>query len=186
MLDDTPQYEARRDELSSRPVLAVVQLDWALLTQAGLWAELQPFIQHTWADGEHTFTCHGWDRLMANEEDVVYKELLLEFLSTCRYTLASRESQPQMIRFRLAGESRECNLREFGRRTGIYTEAELHSRHFVPFLRACIKGQPQRDANVVIWAAMSNDLFEAGLARESQLRDPLHRLMHRIISTSVM
>ncbi|KAI3700991.1 hypothetical protein L2E82_45632 [Cichorium intybus] len=91
-----------------------------------------------------------------------------------------------MIRFRLGGKSRECNLREFGRCVGIYTTAELASRHFVPFLRACIQGKPDRDANAVIWAAMSDDQFEAGSARESQLRNPLHRLMHRIISTSVI
>ncbi|KAI3503608.1 hypothetical protein L1887_32054 [Cichorium endivia] len=29
-------------------------------------------------------------------------------------------------------------------------------------------------------------MFEAGSTKESQLRDPLHRLMHRIISTSIM
>ncbi|KAI3700992.1 hypothetical protein L2E82_45633 [Cichorium intybus] len=53
-----------------------------ILTQSGLWAELEPFLHRTWADGEFSFTCHGWERLMLNEDDVVYKELLLEFLST--------------------------------------------------------------------------------------------------------
>lgn len=33
---------------------------------------------------------------------------------------------------------------------------------------------------------MSNVYFEAGSARESQLRNPLHRLMHRIVTTSIM
>ncbi|KAI3691346.1 hypothetical protein L2E82_49684 [Cichorium intybus] len=80
----TPQYITRRDELSPRWVLEAIVLDRAILTQAGLWAELEPFLHRTWADGEFTFTCHGWERLMANEDDVVYKELLLEFLSTKR------------------------------------------------------------------------------------------------------
>ncbi|KAI3516407.1 hypothetical protein L1887_15322 [Cichorium endivia] len=73
---------------------------------------------------------------MATADDVVYKELVLEFLSTCRYAPASQEARSHMIRFRLG--------------------------------------------------AMSNELFEAGLAKESQLCDPLHRLMHRIIYTSIM
>ncbi|KAI3506371.1 hypothetical protein L1887_28728 [Cichorium endivia] len=59
VLDDTPQYEAQRDELSTGPVLAAVVLDRDILAQAGLWAELEPFIYRTWVDREHTFTCHG-------------------------------------------------------------------------------------------------------------------------------
>ncbi|KAI3701087.1 hypothetical protein L2E82_45731 [Cichorium intybus] len=60
---------------------------------AGLWAELEPFLHRTWSVGGFTFTCHGWERLMANGDDVVYTELLLEFLSTVRYTPASREAR---------------------------------------------------------------------------------------------
>ncbi|KAI3508580.1 hypothetical protein L1887_23588 [Cichorium endivia] len=37
-----------------------------------------------------------------------------------------------------------------------------------------------------IWAPLSNIIYEAGTSRESHLRDPLHRLMHRIVSTSIM
>ncbi|KAI3498068.1 hypothetical protein L1887_33794 [Cichorium endivia] len=37
-----------------------------------------------------------------------------------------------------------------------------------------------------VWASLSNVMYEAGSSRESQLRDPLHRLMHWIISTSIM
>ncbi|KAI3790872.1 hypothetical protein L2E82_04262 [Cichorium intybus] len=123
---------------------------------------------------------------MANQDDTIYTELLLEFLSTVYYALASREARSRLVSFRLGGVSRECSLRDFGRRTGIYTEEELQSRHFTPFLQACIQGRPDRAANATIWATLSNLQFEAGSARESQLHNPLHRLMHRIISTSVM
>lgn len=37
-----------------------------------------------------------------------------------------------------------------------------------------------------IWTPLSNVMYEAGTSRESHLRDPLHRLMHRIVSTSTM
>ncbi|KAI3723924.1 hypothetical protein L2E82_35686 [Cichorium intybus] len=156
VLEDTPQYIARRHELSSRPVLAAVQLDRMILTQAGLWAELEPFIYRTWTNREYTFTSHDWDRLMANEDDVVYKELLLEFLSTCR---SHRHHERHGLRW--------FGL-DWGREPGVQSP------------------QPRRDANATIWAEMSDDQFEAKSAWESQLRDPLHRLMHRIKSTSVM
>ncbi|KAI3724154.1 hypothetical protein L2E82_35922 [Cichorium intybus] len=157
-----------------------------LLYKAGLWGELEPFIHRTWSAGEFTFTCHGWERLMANQEDIVYTELLLEFLSTVHYAPASREARSKLISFRLGGVSRDCSLQEFGRCSEIYTEEDLQSRHFTPFLQACIQGQPDRAANATIWATLSNVQFEAGSARESQLRNPFHRLMHRIISTFIM
>ncbi|KAI3739826.1 hypothetical protein L2E82_30238 [Cichorium intybus] len=54
-----------------------------------------------------------------------------------------------------------------------------------PFLTACITNQPQRDADEFVWAEMPNERFDAVEAKESQFRSPLHRLMHRIISTSI-
>ncbi|KAI3503607.1 hypothetical protein L1887_32053 [Cichorium endivia] len=61
MLEETPRYRSRRDELCTRPVLDAIHLD------------------------------RCWDKLMATTNDVVYKEIVLEFLSTCRYTPASDE-----------------------------------------------------------------------------------------------
>ncbi|KAI3767684.1 hypothetical protein L2E82_18016 [Cichorium intybus] len=186
ILESTPEYMTRRDELISRRVLEATIFYRDILTQAGLWAEIEPFLHRTWSAGEFTFTCHDWERLMANQDDIVYTELLLEFLSTVHYAPSTREVRSRPISIRLGGVSKECSLRDFRRRTEIYTEEELQSRHFAPFLWACIQGQPDRAANATIWATISDVRFEAGSARESLLRNPLHRLMHRIISTSVM
>lgn len=87
---------------------------------------------------------------MATQDDVVYTELLLEFLSTVRYAPGSTEARSRLVRFRLGGVPKECSLREFGRRTGIYTEEDLRHRHFTPFFHACVQGQPERDANAVV------------------------------------
>ncbi|KAI3752665.1 hypothetical protein L2E82_24700 [Cichorium intybus] len=123
---------------------------------------------------------------MATEEDVVYTELLLEFLSTIHFAPRVSDPHSRIIRFRLGGAQRECNLREFGRRVGLYTPADLQHRHFTQFFGACIQGQPERSGNMEIWTPLSNVIYEAGTSRESHLRDPLHRLMHRIVSTSIM
>ncbi|KAI3700325.1 hypothetical protein L2E82_44951 [Cichorium intybus] len=143
ILESLVEYTQRRDALIARRILDATILGRDILIEAGLWAEIEPFLHHTWSAGEFTFTCRGWDRLMANQDDIVYTELLLEFLSTVHYAPALQEVRSSL-------------------------------------------GQPAWDANAVIWAALSNVHFEGGSAKESQLRNPLHRLMHRIISTSVM
>ncbi|KAI3701069.1 hypothetical protein L2E82_45712 [Cichorium intybus] len=53
-------------------------------------------------------------------------------------------------------------------------------------LRCVHSGQPNRAANMEIWTPLSDIMYEAGTSRESHLRDPLHRLMHCIVSTSIM
>ncbi|KAI3723870.1 hypothetical protein L2E82_35631 [Cichorium intybus] len=129
------EYSSRRDALVGRRVLEVTIIDWDILRDAGLWGELEPFLHRTWTHGDASFTCQGWDRLMANEEDTIYTELLLEFLSTVQFAPGSADPRARLIRFRLGGVHRECNLREFGRRTGIYTEADLQHRHFTDIQR---------------------------------------------------
>ncbi|KAI3779986.1 hypothetical protein L2E82_09775 [Cichorium intybus] len=68
-LDSSVEYISRRDALISRWVLEATIIDRDILRDAGLWGEIEPFLHHTWVDGEARFTCRGWDRLMATEED---------------------------------------------------------------------------------------------------------------------
>ncbi|KAI3752397.1 hypothetical protein L2E82_24417 [Cichorium intybus] len=150
-LASSAEYISRRDALTSRRVLEATVIDRDILRDAGLWGAIEPYLHRTWTLGEASFTCRGWDRIMATDEDV-----------------------------------RECNLHEFGRRVGLYTPTDLQHRHFTQFLGACTQGQLDRAANMEVWAPLSNVVYEARTSRESHLRDPLHRLMHRIVSTSIM
>ncbi|KAI3751986.1 hypothetical protein L2E82_23083 [Cichorium intybus] len=185
-LVSSAEYISRRDALIGRRVLEATVIDRDILRGAGLWSEIEPFLHRTWTHGEASFTCRAWDKIMAIEEDVVYTELLLEFLSTIHFAPRASDPRSRIVRFRLGGAQRECNLQEFGRRVGLYTPADLQHRPFTQFLGACIQGQPERPGNMEVWAPLSNVIYEAGTSRESQLRDPLHLLMHRIVSTSIM
>ncbi|KAI3751353.1 hypothetical protein L2E82_22436 [Cichorium intybus] len=155
-LDSSVEYISRRDAHIGRRVLVATIIDRDILRDAGLWGEIEPFLHRTWTHGDALYTCRGWDRLMATQDDTVYTELLLEFLATVRYVPGSQEARSRLIRFRLGGVPRECSLWDFGRRTGIYTEADLQHRHFAQFFHACIQGQPERDANPVICTLLSN------------------------------
>ncbi|KAI3518390.1 hypothetical protein L1887_07072 [Cichorium endivia] len=133
-------YTSRREALVGRPVLEATVIDRDILRDVGLWGAIRPFLHHTWTHGEASFTCRGWDMIMATEDDIVYTELLLEFISTIQYAPRASDPRSRMLRFRLGGEQRECNLRKFGRRVGLYTPADLQHRHFTQFLGACIQG----------------------------------------------
>ncbi|KAI3700201.1 hypothetical protein L2E82_44822 [Cichorium intybus] len=87
-------------------------------------------------------------KLMANQDDVVYAELLLEFLSTVRYAPASAEARSRLVRFRLGGSLGSAVFGSLG-------DGQ----------------QPAWDANAVIWAKLSNVFFEVGSDRESQLQE---------------
>ncbi|KAI3509086.1 hypothetical protein L1887_24112 [Cichorium endivia] len=145
-LDSSEEYVSRKEALISRRVLEATIIDRDNLRDAGLWAEIEPFLHRTWVDGEATFTCRGWDRLMANQEDVVYTEILLEFLSTVRYAPGSSEAWSKLVRFRLGGVPRECSLRSLGgaraftrRRT---SRADTSRRFFTRALRGSPHGMP--------------------------------------------
>ncbi|KAI3751639.1 hypothetical protein L2E82_22730 [Cichorium intybus] len=155
-LDSSVEYISRRGALVGRRVLEATVIDPDILRDAGLWGEIEPFLHRTWVDGDARFTCRGWDRLMATQDDTT------------------------------GGVHRECSLREFGRRTEIYTDADLQHHHFTQFLEACTQGQPERATNTEVCTPLSNIYYEVGTSRESHLHDPLHRLMHRIVSTSIM
>ncbi|KAI3723575.1 hypothetical protein L2E82_35253 [Cichorium intybus] len=185
-LASSTEYTSWRDALRSRRVLEATVIERDILRDAGLWGAIEPFLHRTWTHEEASFTCRGWDRIMATDEDMVYTELLLEFLSTIHFAPRASDPRSRLVRFRLGGEHTECNLREFRRRTGIYTPTDLQHRYFTRFFGSCIQGEPDRAPNMEIWTPLSNVRYEAGTSRESQLRDPLHRLMHRIVSTSIM
>ncbi|KAI3516108.1 hypothetical protein L1887_15018 [Cichorium endivia] len=90
VLEKTQQYQGRLRAISTRPVLPAIHFDQVVLTVMGLWEQLLPFLHRTWThtDGAFTFTCQGWDRLIGQEDDVAYKELMLEFFLTCAYAPA--------------------------------------------------------------------------------------------------
>ncbi|KAI3700570.1 hypothetical protein L2E82_45205 [Cichorium intybus] len=92
-LASSVEYTSRRDALTRRRVLEATVIDRDILRDAGLWGAIEPFLHRTWTHEEASFTCRGWDRIMAIDEDVVYTELLLEFISTIQF--APRAGDPR-------------------------------------------------------------------------------------------
>ncbi|KAI3779292.1 hypothetical protein L2E82_08950 [Cichorium intybus] len=102
-LVSSAEYVSRRDALTGRRVLEATVIDRDILRDARLWGAIEPFLHHIWTHEEASFTCRGWDRIMATDEDVVYTELLLEFLSTIHFAPRASDPRSRIVRFRLGG-----------------------------------------------------------------------------------
>ncbi|KAI3700688.1 hypothetical protein L2E82_45325 [Cichorium intybus] len=111
VLDSSVEFASRRDAIIGRWVLEATIIDRDILRDAELWGDIEPFPHHTWTHGDASFTCRGWDRLMANQDDTVYTELLLEFLSTVRFAPGSSEARSDWYDFDW-GEPTGCAISE--------------------------------------------------------------------------
>lgn len=121
----TAEAMRRLPVLAGREIDVAPSLDRTLAAASGITARLEQYLVRTWTsvDGERSFTCRGWDRLIAANE-TCYKEIILEFLGTCDWGVRSDDLSQRIVRFRLGGIWRECTVVELARRGGIYTEEE--------------------------------------------------------------
>ena len=87
--------------------------------------------------------------------------------------------------FRLGGVYRECSLREFAWRMGLYTEVETQSPFFIPFLLGCVRDFTPGTLDVQFWRGISNHEYNTRDSSESQIRNPVFRFLHRLITFSI-
>ncbi|XP_076921836.1 uncharacterized protein LOC143583409 [Bidens hawaiensis] len=123
-----------------------------------------------------------------------HRELALEVYSTIRVRPrgAGADEIPMRqpgadtshyeIYFRMFGDDIHLSMEEFAVMLGLYTPAEVR----LPLYTNSIHHLPS-DYLRVWWGAISDKPFgkKATKARVSDIRDPLHRYLHRLIAKSV-
>lgn len=157
-------------------------LDWEYAATIGLHHRMAPFT--TKIHGATGFTCHVWDRLFHFQEPI-FKELTLEFLSTVQFEQYRELSDRTALSFRLGGVSRECSVMELGLRLGLYTREEIVLPIFSTFFEACLRIPPAEFRVADVWGALANEAYDSHTAVESMLRSPVHRVLHRLIASTV-
>ncbi|KAI3690625.1 hypothetical protein L2E82_48769 [Cichorium intybus] len=151
-------------------------LDWEYAATIGLQHRLAPFT--TKIHAETGFTCHAWDRLFYFEEPI-FREITVQFEQY--RDLSDRTA----LFFRLGGVSRECSVMELGIRLGLYTQEETALPIFSTFFEACLRIPPEEFRVADVWGALANEAFDSHTAVESMLRSPVHRVLHRLIASTV-
>lgn len=182
----TSGYRRRLAIMSAREIEVAPTLDRDFLMACGLQTRLALHLVRTWTSDDHThsFTCGGWDRLIPAGE-TIYRELTLEFYSMCTFGPTHQDPLHQRLYFRLGGVHRECSVGELAQRTNVYTREEMANPHFVPFLAACHTHLPDGVSHASVWAAISTCDYDPAKNRESRIRSPVHRLLHRIVALTV-
>ncbi|KAJ0510598.1 hypothetical protein HanRHA438_Chr11g0516661 [Helianthus annuus] len=111
-----------------------------------------------------------------------YRELCLEFLSTYEFqTPCTDYSYARSITFRMAGVERSCSLIEFAKRMGLYTDKEMETDVFLKGLTKL----PDDVSPEQVWAQIGERPYRAYFLKNTQLRDPFHRILHRAIALSI-
>ncbi|MFS7988743.1 hypothetical protein Hanom_Chr11g01038461 [Helianthus anomalus] len=111
-----------------------------------------------------------------------YRELCLEFLSTYEFHTPCMDYRyTRSITFRMAGVERSCSLIEFAKRMGLYTDEEMETD---VFSKGLIK-LPDDVTPEQVWAQIGEGPYRADLLKNTQLRDPFHRILHRAIALSI-
>ena len=173
-------------EISRRKYHAPTVMDWVLAARVGVSAALDPYIIRSYTRHQATFVDYGWQRLFDISDDT-YLELTVEFLTTLKFSLADRSITDECLSFRLGGIRRRCTLMEFAARVGIYTEEEVNSPEFISFFQRAHCQAPAEFNAAGLWSELTRPVqrYNASVATVVSMHQPLHRIMHRLITTTI-
>ncbi|CAI9301611.1 unnamed protein product [Lactuca saligna] len=150
---------------------------WGWIEQVGLLEGIKPILVKSFDGVQGRFMCMAWKRLFQIQE-IIYKELVIEFLATVSFRRKIGSLENGNLTFCLGGERRDQSLVEFAMRTEIYLPSEVHTESCIEFITGCIRiAKGFKDDTY--WLTIANDTYNKGTAQESEIRSPLHCLLHR-------
>lgn len=74
---------------------------------------------------------------------------------------------------------------EFSWRMGLYEAYEDMSPKFAMFLQEVARDYEGEASGIEFWGNIMSGVFNSGVSRESSIKSPIHRLIHRIINLSI-
>ncbi|CAH1417043.1 unnamed protein product [Lactuca virosa] len=118
------------------PTFRVV--DWQWSTETGLMEAIEPYLDKTFNGIHGQFLCLGWRRIFHIQE-IVYKELVIEFLATISFARNDGIYADNNLTFFLGGERRTLSLADFALGTQIYLPSEVHSEPYQQYIAGCVR-----------------------------------------------
>ncbi|CAH1453863.1 unnamed protein product [Lactuca virosa] len=124
--------------MKQRKVHVPTLVDWHWIGQTGLMEGLEPYLDKAFNSIHGQFVCMGWRRLFEIQE-VVYKELVVEFLATISFARKDGIFVEYNLSFCLGGERCTLCLADFALRTQIYLPSEVLSEVYQQYIARCIQ-----------------------------------------------
>ncbi|CAH1441649.1 unnamed protein product [Lactuca virosa] len=119
-------WTVKLDLLKKRKVHVPAEVDWHWIGNSGLMEAIEPYLDKVFNGVHGQFMCLGWRRIFEIQE-VVYKELVYEFLATVSFAKKDRIYADDNLTFCLGGERRSLSIADFALQVGIYLPAEVHT-----------------------------------------------------------
>ncbi|CAH1417055.1 unnamed protein product [Lactuca virosa] len=177
------RWNAKLDWMKKRKVHVPVVVDWHWIGQTGLMEGIEPYLDKAFNSIHGPFVCMGWRRLFEIQEGV-YKELVVEFLATVYFARKDGIFVEDNLSFCLGGKRRTLSLADFTLRTHIYLPSEVHSEAYEQYIARCIQITKGFKAETH-WNEIENGAYDKGTTQEIDIRSPLHRLLHRLITNTI-
>ncbi|CAH1450870.1 unnamed protein product [Lactuca virosa] len=108
-----------------RDVAPEIGIGW----DKGLMESIEPYLDKVFNGVHGQFMCLGWRRIFEIQE-VVYKELVHDFLATVSFAWKDGIYVDDNLTFCLGGERRSLSLADFALRMEIYLPSEVHSESY--------------------------------------------------------
>ncbi|KAI3739100.1 hypothetical protein L2E82_29492 [Cichorium intybus] len=178
------QFYNRRGIYRQKRVLPARTVNWELTQESRIQEHLQGWLlQEGYEEGALTYTCQALQNAFHITEPV-YHEVLLQFLSSYHFEkVHTGMDSPDTVQFCLGNHDRECSLREFDYRIGLYTKEELETPAFKTFHRwvSCIMSDSFSPGD--FWSTISSARYHENTIQESYMHLPAHRMLHRLLTT---
>ncbi|KAI3739204.1 hypothetical protein L2E82_29603 [Cichorium intybus] len=180
------KFYNRRGIYRQKRVLPARTVNWQLTQESGIMEHLQDWlVQGGYEEGALTDTCQALENAF-NMTEPVYREIILQLLSSYHFEKAdTRMDSPDTVQFRLGNHNRNCSLREFGHRIGLYTEEESETPAFRTFHRWASCTMSDSFSPGDFWSMISSARYHENTIRESYMHLPAHRMLHRLIATTL-
>lgn len=105
------RLNGKLDWMKQRKVHVHAVVDWHWIGQSGLMEGIEPYLDKAFNIIHGLFVCMGWRRLFEIQE-VVYKELVIEFMATISFTRKDGIFVEDNLSFCLGGERHTLSLVE--------------------------------------------------------------------------
>ncbi|CAH1437018.1 unnamed protein product [Lactuca virosa] len=177
------RWNAKLDWMKQRKVHVPAVVDWHWIGQTGLMEGIETYLDKAFNSIHGPFVCMGWRRLFEIQE-VGYKELVIEFLAMVSFARKDGIFVEDNLSFCLGEERRTLSLADFALRIHIYLPSKVHSEAYQQYIVGGIRITEGFKAETH-WNEIENDAYDKGIAQESDIPSPLHRLLHRLITNTI-
>ena len=178
------KWKKKLADIKKKEVYVPNRIDWEWLQTVRYEEELAPYLLREFQHGGESMICDGWSRVFRMQEPV-YLELCLEFFSTVSFTGGVDLYHPASFTFCLGGEYHQCSVVDLACRLGIYDQPLVSTNLFRAFLATTHMVFPDGVTSTGWWHTIGNKVYIPKSAQEGSIRSPTHRLIHRLISSTI-